>query len=290
MPEIGSKPEADIDLVDETFDVSHSESYHLSIQTEPNRLTFCVFNTVIHKYIVLRSYSLSITEPDNLAGVLSTVFENDDLSGLRYKSSSHLWISPRSTLVPEHLFDANQPDVYLSFNHGAKAGEQALYNYIKHANLYLVFSCPEAFLSMLRHFQPDIRLYHHATPFIESILTGVSSSDKNMAICFYSCYLDVAVAHKSELLFYNTFQINAPEDAVYYLAGVANMFDIDLSATKIMHAGNFSQMPPENAILRNYAGSIADFEPSDMVTYSHFIQTPLVKNFINLFNLYVCGS
>ena len=110
-----------------------------------------------------------------------------------------------------------------------------------------------------------------------------------MAIYSYSCYLDVAVVHKKELLFYNTFHIHTPEDAVYYLAGVSNQFDIDLSTTKIMYAGNINQMPPEIAILRNYAGNIADIDPSDSVTYSHYIQAPVIKKFINLFNLYGCG-
>ena len=288
MPEIGSNPETDIDLIDETFDASHSESYHLSIQTEPGRLTFCVFNTVIHKYIVLRSYSLSIADADKMTGGYNLVFENDDILGLRFKSSSHLCVSPRCTLVPGHLFDASERDVYLSFNHGEMAGQQSLYNYIRPANVYHVFSYPETLIFMLRHYQPDIRLCHHATPFIDSIVTGMSSSGKSLAICFYSVFLDVAVVSKNELLFYNTFQINAPEDAIYYLAGVSNLFDIDLSTTKLMLAGNVYQMPPEIAILRNYVGSIVECEPSNMATYSHYIQTPVIKNFINLFNLYRC--
>jgi len=289
MPEIGSKPEADIDLVDETFEASHSESYHLSIQTEPGRLTFCVFNTVIHKYIVLRSYPLFNHGSDIIAGGCTTVFENDEMLGLRFKSSSHLWISPRSTLVPGHLFDANEADLYLSFNHDAIAGEQTLYNYIRPANLYQVFTCPEIFLSKLRHYHPDIRLYHQVTPLIESIITEISSPDMNVAIYYYSCYLDIAVVRKNELLFYNTFHINVPEDTVYYLSGVSNMFDIDLSTTKIKYAGNFNQLPPEIAILKKYAGNIVDCDPPHAVTYSHYIQAPLVKNFINLFNLYGCG-
>ena len=287
MPETGSKPEADIDLVDETFDVSHSESYHLSIQTGQDRFTFCVFNTVINKYIVLRSYS--IAGHDDMTGAIVPIFENDDMLRIHYKTSSHLWISPRCTFVPGHLFEAGETETYLSFNHGAIAGEQTLSNHVKPANLHPVFSCPESLISILRNYQPDIRLCHHATPFIEWITTGIASPDKKIVIYFYSCYLDIAVVHKSELLFYNTFHIHAPEDAVYYLAGVSNMLDIDLTSTKIIHAGNFGEMPQEWAILRNYAASIADFEPSHTVTYSHCIQTPIIKKFINLFNLYGCG-
>ena len=289
MPATGSKPEADIHLIDETFDASHSESYHLSIQTEPGRLTFCVLNTVIHKYIALRSYPLTATGDEQTAGECALVFENDDMLGLHYKNSSHLWVSPRCTLVPESLFDAGEADAYLAFNHGAKAGQLTQHNHIRAASLYAVFSCPETYLSTLRQYQPDIRHYHQVTPLIDSFITGIPSSDKSLAIYFYSCYLDIAVARRNELLFYNTFHIHASEDAVYYLAGVSNLFDIDLSAKKVLHAGNFSKMPPGTGILKNYAGSITDGEPGGIATFSHYIQPSVVKNFIHLFNLYGCG-
>ena len=290
MPEIGSNiPKADINLIDETFDASHSESYHLSIQTEPGRLTFCVFNTVVNKYIVLRSYPLFITGIDKISDEWRIVIENDELSGLHYKSSGHLWISPRCTLVPGHVFDANETDTYLTFNHGEKAGEQTLQNYIRPANLYSVFSYPEALVSLLRHYQPNIRLFHQTTPLIESLVTGISSPDKVMAIYLYSCYLDVVIVRKNELLFYNTFRISAPEDVVYFLTGVSNLFDMDLSTIKLIYVGNTKQLPHELAVLKDYAGSIAEWESSHEATYSHYIQASVIKDFINLFNLYGCG-
>ena len=290
MPEIGNKiTETDIDLVDETFERSQAGSYHLSIQIEPGRLSFCVLNTVLNKYIVLRNYPLFSTDPHALVSECSCIFENDELLGLRYKSSSHLWVSPRCTLVPEHLFDPDNEDSFLEFNHGTTAGEQVLHNYIRPIGLYNLFSYHESLMALLRIFQPDVKLFHHATPFIESV--GMSSLSKTrMAVCFYSKYLDIAVVENSELLFYNTFQINTPEDSVYYFVGVSNLFKINLLQIKLIYAGNFKHMPPEVTILKDYVERIIEQEPSNAVTYSHYISDTFRKNFINLFNLYVCGS
>ena len=290
MPEIGNNTlKADIDLVDETFDISQSESYHLSIQTEPCRLSFCVFNTVINKYVVLRNYPLFITDPHILTGECKAIFENDHLLGLKYKSSSHLWISPRSTLVPGQLFDFGNVDSYLAFNHECVVDEQTLCHYVKSADLYAVFSCPETLISLFGSYHPNIRFFHQTAPIIESA-TGRSSGQRKMAVFFYSSYLDIVVTENKNLLFYNTFRINAPEDSAYYLAGVANMFEINLLSTKLLYAGNTKQMPPEIAILKNYVDRIIEFEPPNAVTYSHYIQEPLRKSFINLFNLYGCES
>ena len=290
MPEIGNKiAEADIDLVDETFERSQAGSYHLSIQIEPGRLSFCVFNTVINKYIVLRNYPLFTTDPHELVSEWSSIFENDELLGLRYKSSSHLWVSPRCTLVPEHLFDPDNEGSLLEFNHGATTGEQVLHNYIRPVGLYNLFSYPESLMALLRLFQPDVKLFHHATPFIASVGTAPVNKT-SMSACFYSKYLDITIVKDKELLFYNSFQINTPEDSVYYFAKVSNLFEINPLQTKLIYSGNFKHMPPEVAILKGYVERIVEHEPSNAVTYSHYISDAFRKNFINLFNLYGCES
>ena len=292
MPEIGNNTlKADIDLVDETFDISQSESYHLSIQTEPaGKLSFCVFNTVISKYVVLRNYPLSSADPHSFIGDCKTIFENDHLLGLKYKSSYHLWVSPRCTLVPGSLFDVEAKDSYLSFNHERVFGEQTLYHYVKPADLYAVFSCPETLTSLFSSFQPNVRFFHQTAPFIGYLIDGTSSGQHKMATYFYSHYLDVAVTENKKLLFYNTFRINTPEDSIFYLAGVANMFHINLLSTKLLYVGNTKQLPSEAATLRNYVERIVEFEPPNAVTYSHYIQESLRKSFINLFNLFGCES
>ena len=296
MPEIGNKiPKADIDLIDGTFNISQSKSYHLSIQIETDRLSFCVFNTVIHKFVILRSYPLPVICP-SLATVHSSlidacrpIFENDDLIRLSYQSSRLLWISPRYTLVPEQLFDPDEADSYLSFNQGVATDEHTLHRYIRPANSYQVFSCPAELINLACMYQPDISFFHHSVPFIQSVVTGVPPSYKaDVAIYFHFRWLDVAVIKNEKLLFYNSFKINAPADSLYYLAGVSNLFDIDLLSTKLMYAGSLNKTPPEIEILKGYVGSITECEPPNRVAYSHHITEPFRRNFINLFNLYGC--
>ena len=292
MSEIGNKTvKVDIDLIDETFNASLSENYHLSIQTGPGRLTFCVFNTVINKYIVLRNYLLNSVDLHSLVNECHFIFDNDDLLRLKYKSSSHLWISPRCTLVPDHLFDPGETDSYLTFNHGSIGGELIMQNHIKSAHLYNIFSCPEALMALLRQHQPNITFYHQSTPFIESVIAGMSSwGGSGMAVYFYYNWLDIVAVKDNKLLFYNTFQITAPEDSVYYFVGVANLLRIDLPSTKLMYAGNVKHIPPEVAILESYVERIVECEPPNAVVYSQHILEPFRKNFLNLINLYGCES
>ena len=289
MPEIGNNiAHSDINLVDETFDRSQSASYHLSIQTERDRMSFCVINTVINKYIVLRNYSLI---KGALSGAYRSIFENDELLRLNFKSARHLWVSPRYTFVPEQLFAPSEAEEYLTFNHGALSGEQTLYHYSRAANACHVFSCPEDLMILLRTHHPQIHFLHHSKPFIESVIDGTQQTGKTeVAIYFYSCWLDIVVVKNKKMLFYNTFQIKAPADSVYYLVGVSNMFGIELSSTRLICAGSLKQMPPEVEILKNYVGHMVECELPNAFTFSHYISDSFRRNFINLINSYRCES
>jgi hypothetical protein len=193
--------------------------------------------------------------------------------------------------VPQHLFDQDNRDLCLTFNHGTTKREQIQHHYIKPASLYNIFSCPETLMGLLRKYQPEIRMFHQTAPFIETVLASPSLGQaRRMAIFFYSPYLDIVVVENSKLLFYNTFKIVAPEDSVFYLTGVSNLFDTNLSSSKLLYMGDLKCMPPEIEMISGYVADIVDCSPSDAFVYSHYITSSLRKKYINLFNLYGCES
>ena len=294
MPEIGNKIQitADIDMIDETFDVSQSENYHLSIQIEQFNVTFCVLNTVIKKYIVLRSYVipkidvLSVFDAISFVNECKSFFDNDEMLRLKYKSSSALWVSPRCTLVPENLFDNDETDAFMTFNNGVVDDEHIMQNHIKAAKLYNVFSYPKSLTAFMKEYQPNIRFFHHATPFIKSIISDTASSGKViMAVYYYSDNMDVITVQNGKLLFYNTFQTSTVNDMVYYITLVSNVLKIDMPSTKLMLLGNDKQ---KTELFENYMNRVVVCEPLSVVTYSHYISESFRKNFINLFNLHGC--
>ncbi|MDR0349914.1 MAG: DUF3822 family protein [Tannerella sp.] len=281
--------EATTNLIDETFDVSQSESYHLSIQTGTEGLSFCIFNVVIGKYVVLRHYPFSFENTDILSDVCRSIFENDDLLSLKYKSCRHLWISPRCTLMPVGLYDANDIETIFRFNHGWEAGESIRQNQITSVGLYNIFSCPGNLISLIQQYQPAITFFHHATSFIDTMAAeSLSSARLNIAMFYYSGFIDIIIAKTKKILFYNTFEINSPEDTVYYLAGVLNLFDTKISSVKLQYAGNADEMPANIRIVNKYVARVVEREAPDTVTYSHYMTKQLRIRFSHLFNLYKC--
>lgn len=277
----------DFNLIDETFDVSQSESYRLHIQTECNGLVFCIFNTVVSKYIVLRNYSFTVANNEELVAACTHIFANDDLLKLQYKAASHVLISPRNTLVPQDLFDASQLSTYLNFNQGEKARETVHRNLLLDTGLVNVFTYPEDLTLLLRQYHPSVALFHQATVLIAAVIDDTRHS---VTVSVDHSYMDIAVTKNKKLLFYNTFKIDSPDDAVYYIAGVLMQHDMKVNDTTIAYAGDLTNPSPVIESIKRFVANVTECEPIKTVTYTHYINSALKAQFTILFNLYRCVS
>ena len=292
MSEIGNKAvNTSIDLIDETFDVSQSESYRLLVQTGADGLSFCIFNTVLDKFIVLRHYQFSAANGEVLTDTCRNILAEDDLLGLKYKNCGILYVSPRCTLVPEPLFDSDHIAEYLNFNHGRDADECVLHNHIRSAKAVNVFSYPKNLTNLFRQYQPGADFYHHATPFLNRVVDkSATSGQLQVTVYCYADYMDIAAAKNGKLLLYNTFNANTAEDSVYYLTGVLNMFDLFPSSAKVFYAGDLKDASPRAEFIRKYVERLVELESIGEVTYSHYITDRIRARFVHLFNLHGCVS
>jgi hypothetical protein len=272
-----------IDLIDETFDTSQSINYALCIQIAPNGLSYCVCDTVVGKYILFRHYPFSAG--CDIITSCSKVFEKDELLSLRYKKSRSLWVSQRSTLVPEQLFDAQNVEKILNFNHGSLENEKTLFRQLHPTQLYHVFSVPVALANLVARYQQNIQWFHHAQPFIEWSI----AKEKPVSVFIYKGNMDVVLLKNEQFAFYNSYQVQTPMEAVYFLAGVLEVFGLNLSTAEVVYSDSEEASPYSDAI-KAHSLRLIGCEPGGMCIYSHYITEVLRKRFIHLFNLHGCVS
>ncbi|MDR3094495.1 MAG: DUF3822 family protein [Bacteroidales bacterium] len=273
-----------IDLIDETFDVSQSVNYSLCLQIASKGISCCVFDTLTGKYIVLRHYPCE-TGSDFMT-FCSNVFGEDELLSLPCKRSRFLLMSERSTLVPEPLFAEKEAENILNFNHGKREDEVTMFRYMPSVQAYSIFSIPASLHSLLQQYQPGIQGFHHSQPLIEW------SIEKNKAVSFYiyNGNMDVVILRDGHFLFYNTYHLLAPADAVYFLAGALNTFDLNINATELAYAGTFADVSDCIELIKPFCSRITEIEPSNARIYNYAINETLRKQFIHLFNLHECVS
>ncbi|MDR0814418.1 MAG: DUF3822 family protein [Bacteroidales bacterium] len=273
-----------IDLIDETFDVSQSVNYSLCLQIASKGISFCVLDTLTGKYIVLRHYPCE-TGSDFMA-FCSKIFDEDELLRLTYKSSRFLQVSERSTLVPAPLFAEKEAENILNFNHGKREDELTLFRYLPSAQAYSIFSVPAPLHSLLQKYQPGIQCFHHSQPLIEWSI----EKNKSLSFFIYNDNMDIVILRDGRFIFYNSYHLLAPADAVYFLAGALNAFGLSINATELVYAGASADVSDCIELIKPFCSRITEIEPSNARIYSYYINETLRKQFIHLFNLHECVS
>ena len=244
----------ELSLVDATFLKEKTNLYHLSIQADLNGFSFCVFDNHQQKHIVFRKYILQTHMLiENFLKQTEELFKADDLLLLPYASSSFMFLSPKSTLIPDSYFDKNQLKSYFEFNHPLDTLDEIHYNYIPSVDAYNVFTLHNYIATAFSNQFKGIRFYHQAMPFIEKVLEYSTANQKEVvAIGLYHHFFDIMISSGDRLKLYNTFQYNGPSDVLYFILFICKQFNINPRQLELLLSGELSDLMTYSEAIREY--------------------------------------
>lgn len=110
-----------LSLIDETADLKQGSKLHLQLLAGPGNFSFALSNPAQHKFVALESYNLqNVFTSDALVQTLDQLlrdhaFLKGSFAGVTFAYDSH-----RSTLLPEALYDGDNIQSYIQFNHPAE--------------------------------------------------------------------------------------------------------------------------------------------------------------------------
>ena len=200
----------ELSLVDTTFHKEKTHLYHLSIQADLNGFSFCLFDSQQKKHVVFRKYVLQTNLlVENFLKQMESIFNDDDLLSSSYASASFMFLSQKSTLIPDSYFDKNLLKSYFEFNHSLDALDEIHYNYIPSIDAFNVFTLHTYIAAEINSQLKGVRFYHQAMPFIEKVLEYSTAKQKQvMAVGLNNQFFDVILSTGEKLKLYNTFQYN----------------------------------------------------------------------------------
>jgi len=281
----------EITLFDETLDINLTQSYHISIQADLDGFSFCILNIEEHKYLGLRH--IQRKQPDlelNLAEQIKKFIKDDELLKQIYKSAGFLYSSSKSTLVPYPLFSKDNLNSYFSFNHSLNPDDIILYNKLKNTDAYNIFTIPKELLSVISDNFPNIRFYHPATPFIESILSKniFSGKGKKVFVNIKKSFFDIAVVQSNNLELYNSFYYKNDRDFIFFIMYIYDKLKLNPKETGITLSGNIDNRSDLYQILKKFIKPVLFEKYNEYFSYSYTFNNILPHAFNSLLNLYLC--
>jgi len=277
-------------VADSSINTVSKNAYHLSIQSDLNGFCFCVLDLDRRQYVALRAqaYHPAVTDYNDLQKALEHMLISEPLLNINFSSVSCMYVSRSATLIPNVLVDKMLLKSFLEFNAPLNELDEVHSCPIQSLDAEAIFAIPSPLAAKLSGKYKSVKFYHQCVPML-SLLTELSKHDEHsglLAVNINNGFADIALYARGGLKIYNTFELIAPADLVYFMLAVARQHKVNEKKMEVFLSGNIGA----------YVGEVAAFFPA-LVQVKPRPQLPLASGlkamadhrFTHLFSLYECA-
>ena len=193
--------------------------YNLTIQCSLDGFCFVVHHQEENKIVDIELYQTSKSDDESvIMEALEKALFKKGLFGKPFHSVLYIVNNTFNTLVPNTLFDEQDYDTFLRFNHQLPQGYKLFHEPLKNMEAVNVFAMPETQYEHLKNTWKGLSITHQTTLFIDSILKEEPyDSNINAFVNVSSRSFDLAIVKDGKLDFFNSFKFGSKDDFIYYL-------------------------------------------------------------------------
>jgi hypothetical protein len=276
-----------LERFDETLDINSTENYELSLQVSPDGFSYCLFDAVRNKFVLIRSFEPEENKYFN-ADKVDEILAKDDFLPKRYRKTNVVMPSPKFTIVPAPLFDPGKKDEYFMFNHLMNDGNIIISNKLTDPDAFLVFSVSRPVVDILSNFNPGVLPYHQVKP----LLNHISHCRKNINGNYIHLHVEreffnLIIFDHNLMKFCNSFKYRNITDILYFTLNVFKNLGINQEET-IYLSGLTEQYDDLSSNLSIYVRNVKFSEPSGNFTFSYVFNDTALHRYLNLFSVVNC--
>ena len=279
-----------IAIVDETFDINITSTYHLSVQISSGGICFAILDTVRNKFIAFKHLLFEESHPLSVEDQIKRLLQTDSYLIHKYKSTGLIYTTPNAALIPTPIYDSGkEEDLYLFSNllpdkHVIQSDE------IVGIDAWITYAIPEKIRDTLEDHPNHFSIIHQSCPIIESAFrTSKNKADETLIFAqIYPGFFDVVVFKKGKFELYNSFSYKTEQDLIFYILYVFEQFDISAEETTLDLSGYLEKESTLIIKLREFLPNISFAEFNANFNYSYTFGQLNQYQFSNLFNLFSC--
>jgi hypothetical protein len=217
----------DIFAKTDSCNINKTSTYNLSIQISQRGYTYCILDTYAKEYLAIKhiGYGMELSD-ENLYDKIKQNLTNDPFMEKTYKSVDMIFVTRKSIIVPNAIFDKTKLKDLTSANFPISDKEEIQFNKLKSISSCDVFVIPSYLTTLMVNTFPEINFYHEGTPFIENIIKN-GSEEPTISVNFYYDFMDIAVSQGGKILLYNTFAYQSATDVLYCIQSIITKLKLD---------------------------------------------------------------
>lgn len=247
----------DFTLFNDTFSISKTNTYHLSILLKPSGISYSIIDTVRRKCVAVKNANFEdLAGSEDYFNKIKGFIDEDTFLSKNYKSIDFVFSSRKSTIIPSELFDKKSLKSYFTFTHQLDEFEEIHFNRLNKVDAVNIFSIPSDLTTLMVNHFPELRFYHQASTFIDNTLLKSETTGYILGIMAYKSYFDVAVCNNGKLFLYNNFDYQNENDFVYHISNVYQQLRISDLKTNIFLSGDIDKDSPKYKLLNKYLRNV----------------------------------
>ncbi|MCB9307426.1 MAG: DUF3822 family protein [Lewinellaceae bacterium] len=178
--------------------------------------------------LALKTQALSAGQSDTLSlkTEWSRILDEEAILNWSYESARCAVFNAQATLVPRRMFDADRLPEYFTLL--LPPGDYTYgYDVLTEYECFLAYAADPALASLADQYFPGEKPTHLATSWLKHLHNVAPANDFAIFANLRHQMVQVAVLDRQNLLFYNSFQCQRPNDLLYYILLVYDQFKLD---------------------------------------------------------------
>jgi hypothetical protein len=278
-------------LKDARFNEQESRRYELVISISTKKCSAIVFDTFDNRFVCLieseiDEYLSFIEHKKEVASFLA-----QQLFAVEYKSVRVIYVTNKSTLVPEAVFEKEYARKFLAFNHTLEFDDSVESTHIRNGSLYCVFAIPQWLQECVMERFRIASFVHQTAPLIDSILmiNKNKTSKKKLYVNVENDFFDVIVIEGDNLVLSNAFCYSNSKDFMYFLMNIFEQLKLNPEINELTFMGQIGYdselLIQAKLFIKNI--NFVSFR-DELQRFSYVFDEVSLVHYVSLLNLFAC--
>ena len=279
-----------IDIIDESFDINSSASYHISLEMSDEGIRYAIMDTIRRKYIALRCEPFDLSPGLSREDQLKKYLERDIYFNGNYKSAGLIYATMNSALIPNSLYGEENKEKLFRFTNPLAENQLLITNRPATIDATLIFSLPAGINRITEGHKIDFKLLHHSIPFIEKSARDAKNDPGRPIVSaqVFPGFLDVVVFKNGNFELFNSFRYKSVSDLVFYILYVFEQVEINPAKGSICLSGCVEDDSGTADELRKYIPKLEFDNFNRNYEYSYTFGQLKEHHYSNLINVAAC--
>lgn len=277
----------DIVIASPVFDKEKTTQYHLSIQSNLDGFSFCIFEPLSNKFIMLshKNSDDALSVHENFSRFINT----EPLFQHPFRSVSVLYGLGPSTPVPSPIFNASEAETFFRLNYNLHQNQTLHFDVVDSIDMINIYAVDNAILEILRNRFGEYNIRHlHTVKHLRSTSFAADSGTPGVFVSVTNKDFFISVFQNNQLLLQNCFPYKNDDEFLYFFLYCFNQLQLDQHQTLVELEGCFSRQSTLLELIKKYIRLVEPVSwPTSFNFSNEFFEHPS-HCFHTLFYLQAC--